>query len=141
MPSRAEDGSHGLQAGLVIGCSLTRLGDFDLGCATSRERRHDSGDLGSRNSGHRRVDRDLVANRRRPTNAGGLLGCPPPGRSLGVVVLGEWRELAPTGLAVNQHALADVDSAKPPAQGNGVHMKFARFGSDHETSRDSVSFS
>ena len=59
----------------------------------------------------------------------------------GVVVLGEWRELAPAGLAVNQHALADVDSTKSPAQGNGVHMKFARFGSDHETSRDSVSCS
>ena len=43
--------------------------------------------------------------------------------------------------SVNQHALADVDSTKPPAQGNGVHMKFARFGSDHETSRDSVSCS
>ena len=72
---------------------------------------------------HGRVHRDPVAQRRRAARPAVVDRRGQPGGCLGVVVLGERRELRPPLRSLEQHRLAHVDAAEPGHEREGDHPR------------------
>jgi hypothetical protein len=116
---RPDRRAHGPDSGDVVGERLPALGDLDLDRAAAVVAGEHLGDAVGVDGGHRRVDGDAVAAQHELVGGAGadvgpaeVEGGGQPGRGLGVVVLGEGRELGPAGRAAQQQRLAHVDAAE-----------------------------
>ncbi|CAB4714019.1 unannotated protein [freshwater metagenome] len=129
---RTERVAHRLQPGLVVGEALAGLGDLDLRGAAAAVA-HDRVRLLGSDGGHRDVDRDARAHRRRPVPQRRLLGAPQPGLGDLGVVLEEGAPLPPPGGTGQEHALAHGDPPearahrdRPDPHPRGAHARSRR---------------